>query len=198
MTPRQIAFCNHYLETRNAWRSALAAGYSRSTAAKSCWRIMQHPEVAAVIQEGELARNNAIKVAATDSMLRRLDDARDGLCTVQAQYRALVSRIREARTTLCDIERLIGRKVWKPASPNARQVTISHAVDAEHPDPAPVQKPEHRPYPEPITSPVADWPPPQAQQRSRDAGYSPILDWSDVQFPQKPLMDQSYNPFSND
>lgn len=45
LTRQQVMFCNYYLETGNAYQSALKAGYSEQTADKKSYALLQKPEI---------------------------------------------------------------------------------------------------------------------------------------------------------
>lgn len=56
MNARQIAFCQHYVLTRNAAEAARLAGYSARTADRQGYRLLRNAEILANIQDIEKAQ----------------------------------------------------------------------------------------------------------------------------------------------
>jgi phage terminase small subunit len=68
MTPKQLAFCEYYLECLNATQAATKAGYSKKTAFRIGAENMQKPAIKKYIDE-RLSKLNKQKIADVNETL---------------------------------------------------------------------------------------------------------------------------------
>jgi phage terminase small subunit len=72
LTPKQKAFCDHYVTLRNGGRAAIEAGYSKKTCYEIAYENLRKPQIVAYLaeKEGELKRNMDISKGAVIGELR--------------------------------------------------------------------------------------------------------------------------------
>lgn len=68
LTPKQIAFCDYYIEYGDATKAALAAGYSEKTARFIGCENLTKPNISAYIKE-RLEEQRAKRVASADEVM---------------------------------------------------------------------------------------------------------------------------------
>lgn len=79
LPPRREAFVREYLVDLNAAQAAIRAGYSRKTAEKIGWELLQQPEVRAAIDAAKAARASRVELKADDVLRELLAIARADL-----------------------------------------------------------------------------------------------------------------------
>ena len=77
MTPKQKKFCEWYIKTGNATESALKAGYSKRTAARTGSENLHKPEIAGYISQ-RMASQDAKLVADANEVLTFLSSVMRG------------------------------------------------------------------------------------------------------------------------
>lgn len=68
LTPKQQAFCDYYIEYRNATKAALAAGYSEDSARFIGSENLTKPNISAYINE-RLEQQRAKRIASADEVM---------------------------------------------------------------------------------------------------------------------------------
>lgn len=71
ITQQQINFCEYYLQGMNAYRAALAAGYSQTSADQACNLLLDNPLVVDYINERTASRFRQMQVT-TDRILEEI------------------------------------------------------------------------------------------------------------------------------
>jgi len=89
MNPRREAFVRHYIETGNATKAAVLAGYSEKSAAAAGSRLLTTPEIKGAIDDALLRRAELSDITATYVLERIRAIAEDPNARYADRLRAL-------------------------------------------------------------------------------------------------------------
>jgi len=104
MNERQKAFADYYIETLNAYESAIKAGYSENYAKAQSYKLLDNVGIKAYIQE-RLASKDKKRIADQDEVLEFLTDVMRGNVLDQL---GLETPVKERRAAAVDLGKRYG------------------------------------------------------------------------------------------
>jgi phage terminase small subunit len=99
LNEKQKAFADYYIETLNAYESAIKAGYSENYAKAQSYKLLEHVGIKAYIQE-RLASKEKERIASQDEVLEFLTSVMRGEVMDQMGFETPVKERRAAAVDL--------------------------------------------------------------------------------------------------